>query len=55
MCDDIELTVGETQSLVFIAGYVGYKAVRKLSCDLCRDELVCDKTLQFDASSADST
>jgi hypothetical protein len=54
-CDDIELTVSETQSLVFIAGYVGYKVARKLSCDLCRGELVCDKTLQYDLSSVDFT
>jgi hypothetical protein len=53
LCDDIELTVSESQALVFIAGYVGYKVVRKLTCDLCRGELVSEKTLQFDLSSAD--
>ena len=55
MCDDIELSNGETQSLVFISGYVGFKVVRKLSCSLCESELVCDKTLQYDLSSTDFT
>ena len=48
-CDRIELTDSETQSLVFIAGYVGHKLVnRVVSCDICKNELVCDRTLQYD-------
>ena len=53
--DYVELTDGETQSLVFIAGYVGFEVVRALSCALCQGELVCDKILQYDLSSVDFT
>lgn len=50
LCDDLTITEQESQSLVFIAGYVGFKAVKKLQCDLCKLELVMDKTLRYDTS-----
>jgi hypothetical protein len=53
--DNTELTMSETQSLVFIACYVVHKVVPELSCDLRPGELICDKTLQYNFSPADFT
>jgi hypothetical protein len=48
-CDNVEISESECQSLVFIAGYVGHKLLRnKISCDLCQNELVCERSLQYD-------
>lgn len=53
-CDDIEITPSESQSLVFIAGYVGHKLIaNKVLCDLCKNELVYDRTLQYEFGSND--
>ena len=45
LCDEAELTESETQSLVFVAGYVGQKVCNKLMCDLCKQEVVSDKSM----------
>lgn len=55
LCDDIAISDEETAALVFVAGYVGFKVQRKISCDMCKSELLCDKTLHYDISSADFT
>src|SRR5688572_15486080 len=47
VCDDVEITESESQSLIFIAGYVGYKLTgyvgyklgQKIVCELCKYEL----------------
>ena len=50
-CDDVEISETESQSLVFIAGYVGHKLTStKVPCEMCRNELVCDRSLQMDFS-----
>ena len=42
-------TESETKSLVFIAGYVGFKVVTmSVDCAVCKSELVSDQTLQVD-------
>lgn len=52
-CDDVEITESESQSLVFIAGYVGFKLVQnKIVCELCKRELVYDNTLNYEVSSS---
>ena len=49
VCDDIVLTESEMKSLIFIAGYIGFKVVTmSVDCDLCKSELVSDQTLQVD-------
>jgi hypothetical protein len=41
MCDKMEVSDSESKSLVFIAGYVGYKVVtNKVDCELYKGELV---------------
>jgi hypothetical protein len=45
LCEDVAISDAETAALVFVAGYVGFKVQRKISCDMCKVELVCDKTL----------
>jgi hypothetical protein len=52
LCEDVVISDAETALLVFLAGYVGFKVQRKISCDICKVELVCGKTLQYDISSA---
>jgi len=46
LCDDAELSQSETQPLVFVAGYVGQKVSSKLTCDLCKQEVISDKGMQ---------
>jgi hypothetical protein len=53
MCDDVAISDAEAAALVFVAGYVGFKAQRKINCDMCKSELLCDKILHYDISSAD--
>jgi hypothetical protein len=49
MCDKMEVSDSESKSLVFIAGYVGYKLVtNKVDCELCKGELVTCQQLQVD-------
>jgi len=48
LCDDSELSQSETQPLVFVAGYVGQKVVNKLSCDLCKREVITENDMQCD-------
>jgi len=45
LCDDAEIRQSETQPLVFVAGYVGQKVCNKLMCDLCKHEVISDKTM----------
>jgi hypothetical protein len=54
LCETIELSDTEAKSLVFIAGYVGCKVINKLSCELCRNELVFSKPLTIDLATSDS-
>jgi hypothetical protein len=53
LCDDVAISDAEAAALVFVAGYVGFKVQRKISCDMCKAELLCDKTLHYDISKAD--
>jgi hypothetical protein len=53
LCDDVAISDAETAALVFVAGYVGFKVQRKISCDMCKAELLCDKTLHYDISKTD--
>jgi len=48
LSDDSELSQSETQPLVFVAGYVGQKVVSKLSCDLCKNEVISENDMQCD-------
>lgn len=48
LCDDSELSQSETQPLVFVAGYVGQKVVNKLTCDLCKNEVISGNDMQCD-------
>ena len=52
-CDDLTITDSETKALVFVAGYVGFKVVKKVACEICKRELVCDKTLQVDTATVE--
>jgi hypothetical protein len=53
LCDDVAINDAETAALVFVAGYVGFKVQRNISCDMCKAELHCDKPLHYDISKAD--
>jgi hypothetical protein len=50
LCDDVAISDAETAALVFLAGYDGFKVQRKISCDMCKAELLCDNTLHYDIS-----
>ena len=41
--EDVAISDAETTTLVFVAGYVGFKVQRKISCDMCKVELVSDE------------
>jgi len=45
-CDDVVISESEMSALVFIAGYVGFKLKRKLSCIECSLELFTEKALE---------
>jgi hypothetical protein len=47
-CDSILISDAEMSSIVFIAGYVGFKLKSKLSCIDCRLELLTDRALECD-------
>ena len=49
LCYDIEVTDAQSKSLIFIAGYVGFKLCRSHQhCNLCKSEIVSDQTLELD-------
>jgi len=50
LCDDSEMSQSETQPLVFVAGYVAQKVANKLSCDLCKNEVISENDMQCDLS-----
>jgi len=45
-CDDVVISDSEMSALVFVAGYVGFKLKRKLTCIDCRLELFTEKALE---------
>ena len=47
-CDDVCVSDSEMSALVFVAGYVGFKLKRKLSCVDCRLELFTEKALEWE-------
>jgi hypothetical protein len=54
LCDDVAVSDAETSALVFFAVYVGFKVQRKITCHMCKAELLCDKTLHhYDINKAD--
>ena len=52
-CDiDVSISDVECKSLLFIAGYVGFKLVNNVvSCDLCRNDFITNDVLEFDTDS----
>jgi len=53
-CDDVCISDNELSALVFVAGYVGFKLKRKLSCVDCRLELFTEKALDCELPVDDS-
>ena len=53
-CDDIVISDSEMSALVFIAGYVGFKLKRKITCVDCRLELFIEKALECDVACDES-
>ena len=53
-CDDVCISDSELSALVFVAGYVGFKLKRKLSCVDCRLELFSEKALECELPSDES-
>jgi len=51
LCDD--MTESESHVLVFIAGYVGFKVLSRIACDLCKGELVQTNDLKSDFAGED--
>ena len=47
-CDDVCISDSEMSALVFVAGYVGFKLRKKLSCIDCRLELFTEKAMECD-------
>ena len=45
-CDDVCISDAEMSALVFVAGYVGFKLKRKLTCVDCRLEFFTEKALE---------
>jgi hypothetical protein len=50
LCHDMDVTEVDSKSIIFIAGYVGFKLVPNVHCDWCKHELINDETLQVDMS-----
>jgi len=53
LCDDMTVTESESHVLVFIAGYVGFKVLSRITCDLCKGELVQTDDLKADFAGED--
>jgi len=45
-CDAVSISDSQTSALAFIAGYVGFKLKKKLSCVDCRLEIFTEKALE---------
>jgi len=53
LCDDMTVTESESHVLVFIADYVGFEVLSRITCDLCKSELVQTDDLKSDFAGED--